>query len=106
MRAIKGLAGDILHQERTALIEHQLWSRLQKTAVDGWEFPVVGMSQDGCNGTIECQRFALEFTARMGETEVGERLIGVSLALPTEIHVEETVLIKPVGHPGMTRSRA
>ena len=103
---MEGLSCGIFQHKRTALVEHQLRSPFHETAVDGGKLPIVGMSQDGCNGTIESQRFALEYTARMGETEVGERKIGVALALPTEIHVEETVLIKPVGHPGMTRSRA
>lgn len=50
---------------------------------------------------IESQRFTLKLASCLRQVEVYERIVGVALPLPTEVHVKQAVLIKAVCHPRM-----
>jgi len=104
LRRIEGLVC-ALDGERAALVEHQLGRGLQQSAVDVGIFAVVGVGEDGGEGAVEGKRLALEFASGLGHVEVGERVVGVALSFPAEVHVEESVLVKSVGHPGVSRCR-
>ena len=106
LQGIESFSRYAFQQKRTALVEHQLWRRLQQSTVNIGIGTIIGVRKNGGNGTVECQRLTVKLIARLRQIEVGERIVGIALPLPTKIHVKESALIESVSHPSVARSIA
>ena len=104
LMCVERLVCGILHRERAALVEHQLRHILHQSGVYSRIFAVVRVGEYGGDGAVERERFVAELVARLLQAEVGEREVGVAAAVPSEVHVEESVLVETVGNPGVARA--
>ena len=83
-------------------IESQIGCIFSQTFFNLWHAGLIGTSQNNEELLIKAQRSPAKLCSRGGEIECCQRIVAIRLSVPTEIHVNQTIAIKAISHPGMT----